>query len=128
MSNKFNKSRSTLPRPKVCNPPLRHGVPPLARRCLAKPLNDVIQTGGFGRIDFLTFALTLPEDIPVGMELSFPFSVIDFFQDPFNKDAFTGFVEFTGPFIPVLEHVRAVFTFEDDSICILQPSIDWIEM
>ena len=126
MSTKFSKSRATLPRPRVCHPPLPHLPPIQDLVCKVIPTSIEIQVPGVTGWIIFTWDSTLPDQDPVGMDVTTQFSTIVERIEPVNEENFTGQVVAENPFQIGLETIIFIFAFSNGRTCAENVTVNWV--
>ncbi len=117
MSNMFNKSRATLPRPKVCKvtDPIPAPVPETP--CDVQPNPNTTEIQSQDEYDVKAFFPDEPLGTPIDMEIIPQISEVDAESEPNNRDEFTGTFILNGPEEPGQETVTVNLSIEDGPSC-----------
>lgn len=115
MSNKFNKQRGTLPRPKVCKTPPVPDVPPVLPTCSLLPVTA--QGIGGQLLDFTIFAVNPSLPIPGQIGLAYETTAGVFTGPATMQQEATEPCTIELDFDVGFHEAKVTFTFADFSTC-----------
>lgn len=123
----FNKSRGTLPRPKVCKESDPHLPPAPTNICDAFPKIIIEDPTAEFSIELKAFSENMAPSQPVATGVVTELSTVVDLVEPDNVDAFTGHLDLEGPEEDGSETVTVTFTFDDETTCVTLIQITYQE-
>lgn len=125
MNNKFNKSRATLPRPKVCKTILPPPVTEDEISCNVQPPEMTLPLFTNANFEFEACNTAVGPSTAVLISIVTELSDANVNGTPFNCDGLVDGFTLTNTFFSGTELVTVTFEFSDLSTCVSTVTVTW---